>query len=425
MPIYQKLIDFDEVFHTLPITPVIINDLVNETEDDKEFIKNVITTHYSSDMISLVPSCLCGYKKGEYAHEFGETCDVCGHPVKSFVEDAILPGVWFRRPKGLEHTKLISPIIWIMLKNKFSKSGFNIIQWLADTKYRPNVNPPKILEEIIASGIQRGYSAFVNNFDIIIDYLYSLKDFRPKKGKRDFLYDLLKDNKNCIFSEYIPLPNKSLLVINKTNVGNFGDMTIMKAIDAIQMLVSIDKNFWNQSVVAKENRTIKAIVALSSFYEDYFKNSLAPKPGQFRKHIFATRTIFSGRAVITSLTGRHEYDELHIPWGMALVMFRPHLLNKLGKMGMDLNSATGLLLGSANKYNSILDRFLNELLHEVPSEYNNGIPVIFQRSPSLKQGSDQFLRITKIKSQDLNDYTISLSILVVSAYNADKLIYAL
>lgn len=411
MPVYQKLVNFKDEFQQLKETPIIINDLVNNSEEDKETIKEMITTRYNGDMITLLSSCRCGATKGEFS--IGVKCNFCGTLVASTLEDDIQSSIWFRRPTGVN--KLINPHVLTMLRNRFKKSGYSLIQWICDTGYRSNVNQPKIIDKLIESGIQRGYNNFVDNFDTIIKYLFSLKDFQVKKGQVDYLYELLELAGDSIFSDYIPLPNKSILIIERTNVGVYVDPIIVEAVDAIEMLVSIDRNFYDQNYRTKENRTIKALCKLSDFYEKFYKTNLSPKPGQFRRHIFGTRTNFSFRAVITSLTCTHEYDEIHVPWGIGLTAFRPHLLNKLLKLGHDINSAIGLLLGHVNKFHPLLDKLLKELVTE---SKDDALMVILQRNPSLMPGSAQLVRITKFK-QDPSDMTISISILIVKAYNAD------
>ena len=409
MPIFQKIADLNRAFQQLTEPPIIINDLVNNSVEDKEYIRELVTTRYSSDMITLLPSCRCGVTKGEFS--VGVKCTYCNTVVKSSVENDIEPTVWFRKPDGVQ--QLINPIIWIMLKARFKTSGFNVIQWLTDTTYRPSVKQPRVVNKIVEAGIQRGYNYFVQNFDSIMQFLFSLKDF-PKKNDRT-LQDLIRDNRHVVFSDYIPIPNKSLLIIEKTNVGVYVDPIIVKAVDAMEMLVSIDKNFHDQNPRVKENRTTKALSKLADFYELFFRLNLSPKPGQFRRHVFGTRTNFAFRAVISSLTDTHSYDEIHVPWGIGLTAFRPHLVSKLMKMGMDINSAIGLLLGHVEKYHPLLDKLLNELIQEAPDK---SIYVLLQRNPSLLQGSAQRVRITKFKT-DPSDHTISLSILIVKAYNAD------
>jgi len=373
VPVFQRLIPFDQQFALLSEPPIIINDLVNNSEEDKELIKDILTTRYSSDMISLLPSCKCGATKREYSTKI--ICDYCNTAVSSSIEDEIEPNIWFRKPAGVN--KLINPIILIMLKTRLKKRGFSIMQWLIDTKYRTQVKTPPIVDKIKSLGVQRGYNYFVDNFDFVIDALFSLKDFQVKKDQVDYLYELIKRERNNLFSDYIPLPNKSLLIIEKTNVGIYVDPIINEAVDALEMLVSIDKNFYDQTPATKENRTAKALLTLTEFYEKYFKTSLSQKQGQFRRHLLGCRTNFSFRAVISSLTDTHDYDEIHVPWGIGLTAFRPHLLAKLMKMGMSHNAAIGLILGNINSYHPILDGLLKELIAESP---HNGIPVILQRN---------------------------------------------
>lgn len=408
MPVYQKLVDFNQMLLQLQQSPVFINDLRNETEEDRDALRELVTSRYSSDMISMLPSCRCGVTKGEFSKK--TICPECGTPVKSSIETEIEPTIWFRRPIGV--SKLISPIILIMLKQRFKKSGFNIIQWLIDTTYRPQVKQPPVINKIVQAGIQRGYNNFVEKFDEIMTYLFNLKDFKRKET--DYLFMLLAENRHKIFFDNIPLLNKSLLIIEKTNLGIYVDSIIVDAIDAIETLVSIDRSFHDQNPRVKENRTAKALCKLTDFYEQFFKMSISPKNGQFRRHIFGSRTNFAFRAVITSITDVHRHDEIHVPWGIGLTAFRFHLVNKLMKYGYDLNQAHALIFGHIEKYHPLLDQLLQELI----SDADNNLVCIIQRNPSLLQGSALKVRITKFK-KDPTDRTISLSILVVKFPNAD------
>lgn len=409
MPIFQRQVDFNVMFNQSSEPPIIINDLTNNSEEDKEYIKELVTTRYSSDMITLLPSCRCGVTKGEFS--VGVKCTYCNTTVKSSIENEIEPSVWFRKPIGV--TALINPIIWIMLKARFKKSGYSIIQWITDTSYRANVQRPPVINKIMEAGVQRGYNYFIENFDEIMNVLFSLKDFR-KEGT-DYLQLMLKEYRQHLFSDYIPIPNKSLLIIEKTNVGVYVDPIIVEAVDAIEALVSIDKNFHDQNPRVKENRTAKALSGLCEYYEKYYKTGLSPKSGQLRRHIYGTRTNFSFRAVIVSLTDTHQYDEIYAPWGVGVSAFRPHLLNKLMKMGMDINSAVGLLLGHVSKYHPTIDKLLQEIIDESPKKK---IPVILGRNPSLLQGSVLAMGISKFKT-DPTDQCISLPITVVKSLNAD------
>lgn len=373
MPVFQELTDFRDMLSKLKESPIIINDLINVDKDEKEIIKNTIMSKYSSDMMSILPSCQCGETKGEYS--IGISCPVCGTQVKPVLNDDIEPLIWFRKPNGV--APLINPMVWIMLSNRFTRSGFNIIQWICDTTYRPVVKQPPILDKIMSTGIVRGYNNFYERFDDYIEILFNVKEFILKKKQTDYLYKLIKENRNKIFSDYIPLPNKVFLILEKTDVGMYVDPIVTKATDAILMITSIDSAIMEHSVRVKENRTSKAISMLGDFYSDFFRSVLSGKPGQFRKHIFGTRTNFNFRAVISSITDRHNYDEIYVPWSVGITAFRPHLVNKLLRKGYDLNSAIGLLLGHVEKYHPMLDALLQELITECPYK---GLVCIEQRN---------------------------------------------
>lgn len=419
MPIIQVLENFEKVRRSLPEDPIYINDLPNTTETDRQAIRDIILTRYTSDMISMLPRCSCGNTKGQFL--VGITCVDCGTNVTPTITKDIQPTVWVRAPKGSKW--LISPIILIMLKDVFTKSGFNVIHWLMDTSYKATVKTPDVVRKIEGSGLERGYNYFIKNMGKILDYLFSLPDF--KKSKKSFLslQRILLQYSDCIFTEYLPLPNKSLIVFEKTSLGEYTSFDNFKILDAVLHLASIDKDFYDQRSIIKENRTAKALFLLANFYETYFKQSLCGKPGQFRKHLFGSRTNFSFRAVITSNTDIHNYDEITVPWQVGLTCLRPMLINKLTKRGYDHLSALQLIITHIEKYNPILDELLKEILREstvvdTDGVVKTGIVTLLQRNPSLLQGSFVRVRITDFH-RDVRNKTIWMSIFLCASMNAD------
>lgn len=378
MSIYQVLINFDDVFSKLQSPPIIVNDIMDSSEEEREALKSSIYTKYNSDLLSNLPSCDCGDIKGEY--NIGVQCINCNSIVKSPMDQDIEPILWMRSPRGV--AKLINPIVWTMLTERFTRSNFDILLWICDTTYRSHVKIPVVLDEIQSAGIQRGYNYFVNNFEWIINTLFNIKSFKLQKTKgvveRDYLRELLERDKECIFSDYIPLPNKSILVIEGTNVGTYADPVVVGAIDAIQTIASIDSSLYQHSLRTKENRTIKCLSKLADFNDNYYKTSLAKKSGIFRKHVFGSRSHFSFRAVISSITEPHNYDEIYIPWGIATSVLRIHVLNKLLKRGRDINNAIEFLNTHAQKYCVELDEIFKELIAETPN--GKGIACITQRN---------------------------------------------
>lgn len=411
MPIIQQLISHDELISQLTYPPIIVNDICNETVEERDKIRDLISTRYSTDTINTLPSCMCGELKGVFS--VGLVCNKCKTMTKSQMGNSTEYILWFRRPEGVE--KLINPHFLIMLMNRFKKSGYNIIKWLMDPSYRPQVKTPDVITSLVSLGMTRGYNNFVENFDHYLEILFNHKDFKAKSNSVDYLYELYKRDRNKLFADYIPLPNKSLLIIEETNVAVYVDPIVTKAIDAIQMLVSIDKSFYDQRPKTKENRTAKALLALADFFQSYYKTGLDKKTGQLRKHIFSTRCNFTARAVVTSITEPHKYDEFWAPWNVGPTTFRFHLMNKLYKRGWNHNDALELLSTHINKYHPLIDELLQEIINESPEK---GIVSLLQRNPSLLKGSVQRAKITKFKPNP-DDKTFSISILNVKHYNGD------
>lgn len=411
MGVFLALENYNEMFsrHQRRV-PIIVNDFSESSEDDKENINKLIYTKYSTDLLSNLPSCECGEIAGEY--NIGVFCTNCNTNVQSSIEHDLEPIIWIRSPIGV--AALINPIVWTMLNKALTRSGFEILKWICDTTYKPSVKTPALMDQVYALNITRGYNNFVQNFDYIVSSLFKLKGI--KDGKEiEPLQQLLMAQRDCVFSTYLPLPNKSLLVVEETNVGTYIDPIITGAIDAIRTMVSIDSELSSHNLRTRENRTVKTIAQLAEFYNDLYRTTLAQKEGIFRKHVFGTRSHFSFRAVISSLTDEHAYDELHIPWGVATSVFRIHLINKLLRRGFTPNSSIALLNEHAQKYHALLDELFNELINEAP---RGSITVVIQRNPSLERASAQKMSITKVKT-DVAIPTISLSILSVVGFNAD------
>lgn len=372
MPVYHKLVDYNQMFSYLKEEPTIINDLPNTTEEERRAIDDLIVTRYSSDMLSMVPSCRCGDTKGEYS--IGVVCEYCKTPVTKVDED-IHPLLWFRRPKGV--AQLINPAVFNMLRDRFKMSSFNVIDWLIDTTFHTYRKTPDVLNTILEAGIQRGYNYFVDNFDTIMEVLFSIRKYKKKRGERDYLYELLQRDRHLIFSDYIPLPNRSLLIIENTNVGKYIDPTIIGARNAINMIVSIDRKFGNHPLRVRENRTAKSMAKLADFYIQFTAKNISPKPGLIRRHVIGSRAFFCFRAVITSITRPHQYNQIEIPWLVGVTVLREHLLSKMLKKGFELSQAINYMYARVHTYDSLLDGILDEIFSESP---NGTIPCILQRN---------------------------------------------
>src|SRR5690606_18659651 len=200
--------------------------------------------------------------------------------------------------------------------------------------------------------------------------------------------------------------NKSILVFEDDNQGNFVDSSVPGIVNAARIMVGIDVKD-TYSLKQKENRAVKAIIHLAEGYQKMNDDAfLSGKPGLLRKHIFGTRSYFSFRAVVSSMTKAHHYREIHIPWDVATSVFSVHVKNKLLRMGMTSNEATAYVHEHAQKYSPLLDEIFQSLIND--SVYPNtpyidvvsgetkmlrGVPCTMARNPSLKVNSIQLCYI--------------------------------
>lgn len=426
MGLYFELVDFDKEFNNSPKIPTILNDLEENNIKDKEFINSCIYTKYTSDLLSNIPSCGCGHLIGQDL--LGVTCPECHNTVNNSIETDLEPLIWIRAPEGV--TSLINPTAWAIISDRYTRSNFNVIRYLCDVTYNPQLRKPSVLREIKDLGIPRSFNNFVENFDEIISILNTLPLFRLKRNEVDYTYQFILEHRDIIFTKYIPIINKSILVFEDDNQGNFVDSSVPGIVNAARIMVGVDTDP-SFSLKQKENRAIKAIIHLAEVYQKMNDDAfLAGKPGLLRKHVFGNRSYFSFRAVISSITDAHHYREIHIPWGVATSVFSIHIKNRLLRMGMTANEATAYVFEHAQKYSPLLDQIFNEFIET--SIYPNtpfmdvrtremkmfkGIPCTMARNPSLKVNSIQLVYITKVKT-DIGDPTVSIPILSVLPLNA-------
>ena len=415
----MKLINHDEAFHGLKREVLIINDLSDVSETDLITLRRKISVTYDSELMSSIPSCECGALMGEW--KIGEKCNQCYTECSPPIEPDFESILWLRAPIGTNGPLLLmNPTVWLMLSNRFTKSGWNILKWLTDTRYESQSKPIKETEKLLDMGVQRGWSWFCNNFDQLMDVLFNLPGLKRKPSHAGYkesndLQKLLLDKRDCVFSNYLPLPNRSLLVIEKTNVEPYSNNENIGAIDAIQSMIGIDSELSGLSQKDKENRVARGIAGIAEYYYDFYTASIEPKPGIARKHLLGCRSHLSFRNVITSIKGPHDHDELHMPWGVATTVLEYHVYNKLFKQNWTVNEMLGLMNKYAHEYSPFIDNIFEQLIAESPFK---GLPVTHGRNPSLHRGSLQLLFATKVK-KDPKDPTTSFSDLISSPYNSD------
>jgi hypothetical protein len=415
MGIHAQLVDFDAEFAKLSYEPVLVNDFDTSIAEQKEEFERHLYSHYK-DSESIEDSASCDCRHTKTVQLLGVVCELCGTPVVSTTDRPIVPSMWIAAPDGVKG--LVSPEVWIMLETALSVKEFNFLEFLTNTTYRYDLDhitskeTRRKLDRLLAKNFPRGLNNFITNFDEIVEFLFSANIIDTNKND---LYQFIQRNKHLFFPKYLPIPSKICFVVESTTSGVYIDKPIAAAIDAALTIVSIRSTAYALKPAVVQNRVVKSLKSLALFHEVYDRTRLARKPGLFRRHVFGSRLHFTARGVITSISDPHEYDELHVPWGIATQLLKYHLVNKLMKRGRTASEALAFVYSHVLRYNEELDEIFKELIAEAPEK---GIAVTLHRNPTLQRGSTQLFYVTRIKPR-VSDNTIGMSVICLRAPNAD------
>lgn len=418
MGVLLKPVDFHRLLAESPYPPIIVNDLDVNYREDEEKLSRLLLTNYSGPTYSMEPSCDCGKEHG--GDKRGKICKECGTKVLPHTEKAIYPELWLRVPDGVH--AFMSPYVYAVLSQAFKTQKVDVLQWLIDPNYVGQFDRLPIIQYLKENNIRRGLNYFFENFKMIIEVLLDYKAYNSKDMRTDVM-SFLEICDGILFTQYLPIPNKINFVTEKSPTGKYAEMkSIGTAIDAVNNITSLKTKLRAPTMQVKENVATKVILNLASFYRRMISDSHSGKYGMWRKHIFGSRMPFTARAVISSIVGEHDYDEIHYPWGAAVAKFKLHIANYLYKRNYTTNEALAKISKAIKVFDQEIYDILEDMIKKSPHRTSltgkPGIPIIFNRNPSLLYGSIQLFYITKI-SKDVTNPSISFSTICFNPLNAD------
>ncbi|AEH03481.1 RNA polymerase beta subunit [Pseudomonas phage PhiPA3] len=416
MGLYAAIVNHDEMLANATGKIVFANDFnTSNAEQKEEFTRHLYSHYQDADAIENSASCECEHITD--AHKLGVICEVCGTPVVSTSNRPIVPSMWVRAPEGV--VSLVSPELWIMLSGYMTMKEFDFLEYLTNTGYSYDYDTissketKKKLDKLLQRGFTRGLNHFIENFDEIFQFLLDANIINNNKGE---MYAFVQQNKHKLFPKNLPIPSKLCFVVESTTSGTYIDKPIAAAIDAVLTISSIGSSPIELKSIVVQNRVARFLKLNATFHENYDKQRIAQKQGLIRRHVLGGRLNLTARAVITSISSPHDYDELHIPWGVGCQLLKYHLVNKLKrKFRMTTRDAMSYIYSKVLAYDPMLDSLFKEIIAE--SKYK-GLAAVFHRNPTLQRGSTQQFFITKVKS-DIRDNSISMSVLCLKAPNAD------
>lgn len=130
------------------------------------------------------------------------------------------------------------------------------------------------------------------------------------------------------------------------------------------------KNYDNKEFIEAMQEKINTIV------EFIIVNMLSGKNGIFRKEVLGMRINFSGRCVITPLTGDYEIDDVSMPYVVACELYKYQILNLLTKIkGINYNEALRIHEMALIKYDHEVYSIMMSLLKNT----KGGLKILLNR----------------------------------------------
>ena len=411
------IVNYEKVYENSPnptIIPTGVSTLTTKRQLD-EFKKYIFSD--SDEFAEIAASCECGNLSDEYY--IGTTCPKCGTKVSREISTKLAFKNWLEIPDFLP--PLITPRpYWIIQK------------WLGSNKGSDG----KLLDALMTVGAQLppeldwyipGIHSFYDNFDKLMDFfLHSYLKTMPYRIKRDgtqavrnaravHMEEFINTYREEIFSRYFPVMDKSMHVMTNSNSLKLTDPASNAISPAIGELYAVNYTYDKGDMRRSEECALRFIQFYATYSEQIVITKMNGKPKFIRQNILGTRCHFTFRGVISPIITPVMSDELFLPWRIGVRIYKLQIINKLIRKGSDPYDALITHEAAIEHHDPVISEIFKELIDECPYK---GLPVIFNRNPSLIHGAIQLFFTTKIKDTLLDD-TISISPLSIAAPNGD------
>ena len=434
--ISARIVNFTDLYLTAGSNAIVVNRFDLSRQEQIDLLSSLVYTHYEGDALNSVPICDCKKTFGRGNEDI--RCPECGTLVLSVTERPLQSILWIEPPQGV--TTLINPEVWFILNKQLTHRGVRLLEWLCNPTMQLPPEPPAAARKLQSLEIERGLNNFHDKFDEIMELLFDNGLVTGTREQKNDLQEFIAVYRDAIFAPALPIPSKLGFITERTVNRTYADPRMMPAIDAIHTISGTENSPTPLSLKQRQARAVKAIDLLSSYYQDFIGETLGKKTGLARKHVYGSRLHCTFRAVISSLSENHHYEELHLPWSAAVMVYKYHLISLLRNMGPEWTprACMKLLDEYTLTHHPLIEDLFNRLIqgsrYTLPnidpldnSPPRRGMPVLLNRNPTLMRGSIQRFYVTKIKpgldltnpSPDQNVNSISMSVLCLTAFNAD------
>lgn len=416
-----SLVNFDELFLSDPNSRILPSNqqLVNK-KTVEEYMKEAFSG--ASDMTFKAH---CGCEKFQGSFNEGITCPDCGELVKTPFANDLSYTLWIEMPSFAP--PVLQPTAFMHM-DKFlgSYERARFLHALLG-KIDKNKKPLPIPQDI-AAWYTPGWVSFYEQFDRLMQYL--LTEYKPfqRASERKRLACMpayLQINRDKLFTRKFPILNSTLHLMTSS-----GDLRYVdKTADHISELIvntsvaqyQFDHGFVSNRPAFINKRTWSICNTIYEYTWGQEKSILAvkltnktAKKGFIRHNTMGIRAHFTFRGVMIPITEEHKSDELHIPWRIAVECMKLEIVNLLvNRRGLTLEEAWYKCTCAEDAFDQEIYDILEVLIAECSWP---GLPVLFNRNPSLRLGSIQLLFVTRVLK---DSSVIAMSPLVMNAPNAD------
>lgn len=267
-----------------------------------------------------------------------------------------------------------------------------------------------------------GMKEFKKKFEEIMNYYGMLK---PKKFKKA---QFLIKNKQRVFTNVIPVYNSLLRpAYSSSKKKMFSYDKLNALLTAILSNVKMLKNGSSKRLSNGGDLLLLWSVqeSLQEFYHMTISTKISGKYKLIRNNILSTRTSFSSRAVITSLTDPKYIgmDHVVVNYKQFIEIYTLLILNcmmrGIGDPKFKYMTVYELLtyLKKA-KYSQVVDEKIYFIMEYLINNHKQGLWTVLNRNPTIDLGSQQTLKIVHV-IKDANSYVMQLPITSLASQTAD------
>ena len=405
---HLKLLDFDGLFATDGDARALTcgdQDMASEKQT-KEYIKTLF--HDNNANLNFVASCECGALVGNYYT--GMECPDCKQEAHTNFADELKYRAWLEIPDYMP--PILHPV------------AFNVLNdWLRTFQQAPVLSYLLDVDKDLPakfSHLGQGFKYFYENFDDIVNFFMTKYvpatpgDYRERCK---YIPMFIKKYRNIMFVRHVPILNQSLHLITRSGSMSFSDECskhFLKArVELSKLMYAYNNSPVNDSFL--DQHLYSVFQSYMAYVDSITKVKLAKKKGYIRKCILGSRYHCSFRGVIIPITGVHTSDELVLPWRIGVAIFKEEIFNVLtNRMGYSTDQALAKHARAIVAFDQEIADIFKTLIKECPYK---GLPILFNRNPSIQHGAIQLLFVIAIKSNMFDD-TISWSARILKACNA-------